>query len=143
MDAATLLEALRSRGVTLTARGDRLTFRPVDAVTSDLLAALREHKADLLARLAPPPDPSIAFEDLLARALAEMARRYVPGALAWVSEHRLDLSREIADAEREIGGIERWRPFGPEQLAGLRDALIRWYRAHQTGVDAFQARAGK
>lgn len=142
MDATTLLDTLRFRGVTLTARGDRLTYRPLDAVTPDLLAALREHKADLLTRLAPPPgpDPAAAFEGLVNRALDELTRRYVPGALAWVSEHRLDLSREIADAALAVGGLDRWKPFGPEQLAGLRALLVRWYRAQSAGLDAFRNR---
>ena len=52
MSAAELLEALRTRGVELRAAGDRLRFRPVAAVTTDELEALRAHKAAVLALLA-------------------------------------------------------------------------------------------
>ena len=51
MTALDVLTDLRSRGVTLAAAGDKLRYRPVDALTSADLAALREHKADLLALL--------------------------------------------------------------------------------------------
>jgi TubC N-terminal docking domain len=52
VSAAELLAALRGRGVELQADGDRLRFRPVAAVTADELAALRAHKAGVLALLA-------------------------------------------------------------------------------------------
>jgi hypothetical protein len=52
VSAAGVLEALRTRGVELRAAGDRLRFRPVAAVTPDELAALRAHKAAVLALLA-------------------------------------------------------------------------------------------
>lgn len=49
-----VLNELRARGVELRAQGNRLRFRPVDRVTPDLLARLREHKAELLAILDGP-----------------------------------------------------------------------------------------
>ena len=50
--AAQLLTELQALGVTLAADGDRLRFRPGTAVTPELLARLRTHKAELLAMLA-------------------------------------------------------------------------------------------
>ena len=59
--AATLLKDLAARGVRVEAAGDRLRFHPRSAVTDDLLARLRDHKAELLRLLAggsgDPPDP--------------------------------------------------------------------------------------
>ena len=83
-----LLAELHRRGVELVAQGSRLRFRPVDAVSPELLARIRAHKVEILAELrrpdvpAPPrpPEPSRA-RDLLERALAapvEPARQNPP-----------------------------------------------------------------
>ncbi|GIW96963.1 MAG: hypothetical protein KatS3mg111_0296 [Pirellulaceae bacterium] len=52
MGAAGLLTELRKRGVKLVPVGDRLRFAPKDALTPDLVEALRAHKAEMLALLA-------------------------------------------------------------------------------------------
>jgi hypothetical protein len=44
MTAVELVSALRARGVELVAAGDRLRFRPSEAVTSEEREALRCHK---------------------------------------------------------------------------------------------------
>lgn len=49
--AAELMADLQAPGVTLAADGDRLRFHPRDAVTPELLARLRDCKAELLAML--------------------------------------------------------------------------------------------
>ena len=54
MTAQAVLNDLQALRVTLEARGDRLRFHPRDAVGTDLLARLREHKAELLAILSAP-----------------------------------------------------------------------------------------
>ncbi len=51
MRAQALLEELRGRGVTLEARGDRLRFKPVNAVPPEMLAKLRARKQEILAEL--------------------------------------------------------------------------------------------
>ncbi len=53
--AVALLDTLRARGVELVAAGDRLRFRPVEAVAPEELEALRRFKTDLLALLQPGP----------------------------------------------------------------------------------------
>jgi hypothetical protein len=53
---AVLVQALRARGVTLRADGDRLKVRPASAVTPDEVEALKRHKAEVLALLAPAQD---------------------------------------------------------------------------------------
>jgi len=52
MKADALLADLRSRGVNVLAIGDRIRFRPADALTDSDRALLIEHKADILALLA-------------------------------------------------------------------------------------------
>jgi TubC N-terminal docking domain len=51
--AAALVANLRSRGVTLEPRGDKLRVVPASAVTPEEVDALRQHKAEVLALLAP------------------------------------------------------------------------------------------
>ena len=52
MNPAALLSDLHSRGVELTAEGDRLRYRaPRGALSPELLADLRSHKAEILAEL--------------------------------------------------------------------------------------------
>ncbi len=48
MGPTELLAELTRRGVEIAVEGGRLRFRPQDAVTPDLRAALVEHKADVL-----------------------------------------------------------------------------------------------
>jgi hypothetical protein len=51
MTAIDLITELRSRGITLEAHGDRLRYRPAEAVTPELRAALVAHKSKLLSLL--------------------------------------------------------------------------------------------
>ncbi len=53
-DLAELRRELDRRGVELVAVGDRIRFRPIAAVTGELLDSLRTHKRELLAQLAEP-----------------------------------------------------------------------------------------
>ena len=53
MNAADLLLDLDRRGIRLEAQGDRLRYHPRSALTPELLARLKAHKADLLAMLRP------------------------------------------------------------------------------------------
>jgi hypothetical protein len=54
-----LLAELMRRRVEVAVDGDRLRFRPQDAVTPELRAALIEHKADLIRLLDPVSDEVI------------------------------------------------------------------------------------
>lgn len=67
MTAEALLEDLRRRGVRLAVDGGRLLYSPVEGVGPDLLGALREHKAEIVAMLGPAPAPPAASEDPLTR----------------------------------------------------------------------------
>lgn len=52
MTATEILSELERRGVQLEAHGDRLRFRPVEAVSPDLLETLRARKPEILRLLA-------------------------------------------------------------------------------------------
>ena len=52
MTATEILSELERRGVELQVVGDKLRFRPVDAVTPEMLETLRAQKAELLRLLA-------------------------------------------------------------------------------------------
>lgn len=54
MTAAVLLADLRSRGIEVITDGRRLGIRPAGVVTAAERAALRRHKAEVLAMLADP-----------------------------------------------------------------------------------------
>ena len=54
-DVAELVGTLRTRGVTLRPDGDLLRIRPASMVSPDEKAALRVHKAEVLALLRPDP----------------------------------------------------------------------------------------
>ena len=60
MGATEVLAELTRRGVEIAVAGDRLRFRPRDAVTPDLRAALIEHKTDLI-RLIGTDDADVAW----------------------------------------------------------------------------------
>jgi len=51
MTATEILSELHRRGVELIAAGDRLRFRPKEAVTPELVTTLARHKTEILAAL--------------------------------------------------------------------------------------------
>jgi hypothetical protein len=75
MSAAELLDALRAGGFTLARQGTDLRVMPARAITDPLRAAIREHKAALLASLADPrapAEPTVDPGDLVERVGRQM-----------------------------------------------------------------------
>jgi len=77
-----LLAELDALGIRLEANGDRLRFQPREAVTVDLAARMKTHKAELLALL--------AKRETLSRRIAEQLAALVPyrtpeGRPGWVN----------------------------------------------------------
>ena len=60
MNATDLLSALEARHIELVVAGDRLRFRPVEAVPSDLQEELRAHKAEVIELLKARSGPGLA-----------------------------------------------------------------------------------
>jgi hypothetical protein len=95
--AAALVVELRSRGVTLEPRGDKLAVRPVQLVTPEELEALRIRKAEVLALLTVNPwrPPALA-----PRTVAEvLGPTPDPADLAVVEQH---VAAELAGLRFEI-----------------------------------------
>lgn len=129
-----LLDRLRARGVELVAAGDRLRFRPADALTADELEALRRHKAEVLALLTAPAGVSASapgapavlhdaheseYRETLARAFALIAR----GADA----DALDCRRVLDDEARLIDEV------GVRRADLIRAEVARtWHAEHGT-----------
>jgi len=59
-EATELLSELRRRGVNLRPAGDRIQYRPKDALPTELRAAVTRHKAELLMLLA-TEDPEVRW----------------------------------------------------------------------------------
>ena len=54
MTAVQIIRDLQSRGVELRAEGNRLRFRPKEALTPDTVEVLRRHKSEIIAALTVP-----------------------------------------------------------------------------------------
>ncbi len=78
MSAAVLLEELQSHGVVVNAyKGDIVCGAPPGVMTAELLAMLREHKAELHALLtAPAPTASVPGSSALIERMSELG--FVP-----------------------------------------------------------------
>ncbi len=59
-----LLDRLKQAGVTVEAVGDTLSCGPRSRLTPELAEAVKAHKADILARLRPPPSVHPRFDDV-------------------------------------------------------------------------------
>jgi hypothetical protein len=131
MSAAALLAALRARGVQLAADGDRLRWRPREAVTAEERAALAQHKAELLLMLA-----GYASE------LAELAVWFLQARAAGrLPCGPFDLARwaHVADPTRFYTSLEADLVDGPRaaraRLGGLADDLGRLRELTEQGAD--------
>ena len=62
--AVELVARLRARGVALKPEGQTLVIRPADAVRPEEVEALRLHKAEVLALLAPAPALTLNLETI-------------------------------------------------------------------------------
>jgi hypothetical protein len=108
LNAEQLFETLAAHGIRLTRAADGgLRAGPAAAVTAQLAALIREHRAALLAALAPPPDPLAVREFYEERAA--------------VFEFEAGLPR----AEAEAGALRRTLAhFGLVDPGGGIDAVL-------------------
>lgn len=97
MSVVELLLGLGRLGIRLEADGERLRYRPRSALTPDLLARLKEHKAELLAML---------------------------GANAVAPE--IDQSNAVAVWRAALDRLEGDPLLPPDVMDALRSADVRW-----------------
>ena len=97
MSVPALMADLARLGVRLEAHGDRLRYSPRSAVTPELAARMKSHKAELLAILRPQTD--------------------VPG---------IDLTNTAAVWRAALDLLDGAPLFPPEVMEGLRAADVRW-----------------
>jgi hypothetical protein len=64
MTSVQILSETRKRGVEFKVAGDRLLFRPAEAVPPELLSAIHSHKAELLELLCTPDPVPVNIERL-------------------------------------------------------------------------------
>ena len=143
---SSLLVELERLGVELETRGDRLRFRPVDAVPENLVQALRKHKTELLSRLRSSSGPGALLVDeddqINQRRIADTQARSLIGSVR-IHSHLLDseiwlaLDEHAASELRvEEEGQERPRPvLTPEDIIALERmspakirAAVEWIR---------------
>jgi hypothetical protein len=140
MTAAALMSQLRARGVSLSSDGITLVIRPMRAVAPEEIAALRHHKAEILALLlvdttgsvdthAPSPPPAAGLDGLdqttldrpLGMPLDQYAREGAPLELRvpW-SEATVFFVPDRRHAQAlEAEGIGRERLWLAEELMAL------------------------
>ncbi|MBI2218774.1 MAG: hypothetical protein HYU51_15930 [Candidatus Rokubacteria bacterium] len=114
MTVAALVADLRRRGVTLEPRGDKLAVRPVSRVRPDELEELRARKPEVLALLAPAPEPVPVLPSLdpvtVREALGDKPDPHAVAMIAW------DVLSAVRALEREIqSGV---MAPGPRRVAG-------------------------
>jgi hypothetical protein len=127
--AATLIQTLRARGITLEPRGDKLSVAPASAVTPEEVQALQRLKPEVLAVLRQTRAPSLVLDpETVAEVLGRHPDPHDLGIL------RLDIMTVVREIEQEIhsgtitSGVRlvRGRPLaqwlGMEQLAQLMGA---------------------
>jgi hypothetical protein len=129
--AVALVARLRARGVELVPAGDRLRFRPADALTPAELATLRELKREVLTLLtAPPPFLPLLDPDAVRDMLGERPSPHAVAMLAWDVKDALDgLEAEIASGHVAPGiRLVHGRPLADWLDLGDVARLLRAWR---------------
>lgn len=121
MNAEQIITTLTAHGIRLTrdATG-ALRAGPASAVTPELAALIRDHRAALLAALAPPPDPASVLEFYEERAA--------------IFEYEADQPRAQAEAAALRRTLERFAL--PDPGAGGIDAVLAALTARRADPSA-------
>ena len=121
MNAPQLLDLMAARGVHLT-RDETGTLRagPAAAVTPELADLIRQHRAELLAALAPPPDPLAVREFFEERAAV------------------FEFEAGVTRAEAEAGALRRTLEHFRLQVPGADgiDAVLAALAPHRPNPSA-------
>ncbi len=143
MSMAELLVELRSRGVELTAMGERLRIdAPKGVLTPEIRETLARHKAEILALLeSPSPAPRQEIPPECRARYREVAQDSLfdnfPTVDAWLAEHHPGLWQRIRELDRELSRLERKGSTKQEYhvalelfLTHLREAKQEWESTH-------------
>lgn len=156
VDAATIFEAARGHGITLSVVGDRIRYSPKSKTPEKLLELIRAHKGELLTYLASPTPGAGAVVDsgLLAWA-AELAeqdielvapiefteaplRTVTTLRVSYYASHYLKTIAHVR-VHRSSGGFGSWTPsWWDEQEMEALDALKALREAvdmHEGGLE--------
>jgi TubC N-terminal docking domain len=137
-DVAGLVGTLRDRGVTLKPDGDLLRIRPASMVSPDEKAALRVHKAEVLALLRSDPAEVVRVLGLPLDQLDRILEVRVP----WWPDGLWFVPTE-ADAEMLCGeGITRGRVWTARELQDLLTITVLTKTAVRTVAEAKLAMDG-
>lgn len=121
MNTDRVITLLTAHGVRLSRdRTGTLRAGPAGAITPELAALIREHRAALLAALAPPPDPASVLEFYEERAA--------------IFEYEADQPRAQAEAAALRRTLERFAL--PDPGAGGIDAVIAALTARRADLSA-------
>ena len=148
MPAHEVLTQLHSLGISVEARGDSLVVKPASLVPVELKGEIRQHKADILALLAPPPP---AVDEGTARLLAWASRaaedgltlpepvRFFEGPLrphttVQVGRYCRDQLRYLSMAKSN-GAAGGWDRFPPQWWAELETTTIESLASIKAAVD--------
>src|SRR5688572_22471252 len=121
--ASVLLARLHRLGVELRPQGDKIAYRPKDALNSDLLGRLQAHKEELLEMLRADPSLGQPFSLPLPLSLFELVARtkgacYVCGSvLFWRLRDGRELICAICHPSSHPAGEIEWRR-GSETMGG-------------------------
>ncbi len=133
MTAAEVLDRLTALGITAQTSGEKLLLEPGSKVPPDLLAEVRQHKADLLTLLAPGPTedtwPPPDAEELLTR-WEELGRREIPVSLGvTISNLRVWLYGPGHCQPNHVASVRGWLLEGlPTDQIPEADPLLEVWR---------------
>jgi TubC N-terminal docking domain len=105
-----LIHSLQSRGITLTVKDESVILKPKESVTPEIVATVRERKAEIIARLSVPRLPW-QIERLLRAAsdgVLNVSLRGVPDATRYVMAWAV--SYIIGDREEALRRL--WAVYG-------------------------------
>ena len=116
-----VLETLAHAGVVLTLEGGQLkSTAPKGAVTPELAALIREHKAELLASLTEPLSSPLSVSDNLTATPADLS----PLLATLPAERPTTLYLTALTASGYVYGLEWSPPHWPPTLADLEDHML-------------------
>ena len=115
MSAAALLRKLHQLGIELRPKGDKIAFRPKEAMTPELFDHLQSHKAELLAMLRSDPHLGLPLALPVPLSLFALVARtsgacYLCGSVVfWRLKQGVELVCAVCHPPQELPGGVEWK----------------------------------